>query len=317
MLREFCIPVVGARPQVREGSVRAPGPGEVQIAVEAIGLNFSDVLRSDDPAHIPFVPGAEVAGRVVAVGSGVELHVDDEILALLPERGGCADFVVAPASHVILRGGLSAETGAGSLLTFTTAMLAIDGCQLRSGDMALIHAAGGGVGSAALQLLKRAAVTTVALARTPAKAHLARVLGAVAVVDPDDDDVIGRLRSEAPDGFHAVLDGVGGPAAWEIDRSVTRPGARIALFGFAAGRHIHVDIEQDLIRHSLRIFGFAASERTRVSERLALFERTVLPDLVRLEIGPVLDAVIPVTELGWGLERLRSRQVVGKLVVTL
>lgn len=287
------------------------------MTVEAVGLNYSDVLRGNDRRSVPYVPGAEIAGTIETVGAGVQLRAGMPVAALLPARGGCADVVAVPADQLLDRGSLPAEQVAGSLLTFLTAMLAIEGCGLLAGQVALVHAAGGGVGTAALQLLRQAGIASVGLASGSRKRRIVAQLGAAEVHDPTDPDVLERLLSDHPDGFDGILDGVGGERAWAIDVGVAARQATIAVYGFAGGDRVCLDIHEHLVRKGLRVFGFAATDATLLPQRLDRLRSDLIPSLESGRVWPVIEEILPVSELGSGLQRLAAGDVVGKLVVRL
>ena len=168
-----------------------PKEGEVLIRIEAVGLNFADVMRrrGDDypqPSPPPFILGAEVAGTIAAVGNGVtSLAVGTPVLAT-PGAGGYAQYLCVPAATVIpLPDGMSAVQAAALMGHGLTAALALrKAARLVAGESVLIEGAAGGVGSFAVQLAKLyGAGKVVAAASTPEKRAIAERLGADASVD--------------------------------------------------------------------------------------------------------------------------------------
>jgi acyl transferase domain-containing protein/acyl carrier protein len=164
---------------------RAPGAGEVEIAVDATGLNFKDVLNAlgmypGDPGPL----GGECAGRVVAVGAGVS-HVrpGDEVLTVA--GGSFASHVMAKAAFVQPRPpGMSAEEGAAFPIAYLTAEFCLGHlARIRQGERVLIHAAAGGVGMAAVRLAQRAGAEVYATAGSPRKRELLRSMGVAHVMD--------------------------------------------------------------------------------------------------------------------------------------
>jgi acyl transferase domain-containing protein/acyl carrier protein len=169
---------------------RLPGPGEVEIAVEATGLNFKDVLNvlgmyPGDPGPL----GGECAGRVSAVGPGVtHLRVGDEVLGVA--GGSFASHVVARAAFVQPRpAGLSAEEGASFPIAFLTAEFCLGHLAgMKAGDRVLIHAAAGGVGMAAVRLAQRVGAEVFATAGSEWKRELLRSMGVAHVMDSRNSD---------------------------------------------------------------------------------------------------------------------------------
>jgi acyl transferase domain-containing protein len=164
---------------------RAPGPGEVEIAIEASGLNFKDVLNvlgmyPGDPGPL----GGECAGRVTAVGPGVvRLRVGDAVMGL---GGGClATHVTTRVEFVQPRPeGMGAEEGAAFPIAFLTALFCLDYlAKLRPGERVLVHAGAGGVGMAAVQIALCAGAVVYATAGSEAKRELLREMGVAHVFD--------------------------------------------------------------------------------------------------------------------------------------
>ena len=177
--------------RVEEIGTPSPGQGEVLIQVHAAGINYSDLgLREGKYASgltLPFTPGYEAAGEIVAVGPGVsEPAVGTRVVALLPQQGAFAEFAVAPAAIVVpLPAELSYAQAVALPVQGTTALLALTvAARIAGGESVFVPAAAGGVGSQLVQLAKRlGAGTVIAGASTDSKRALAQRLGADAVVD--------------------------------------------------------------------------------------------------------------------------------------
>jgi NADPH:quinone reductase len=142
----------------REDDVPQPGPGEVLVAVRAAGCNFFDTLITRGQYQVkpplPFAPGAEIAGDVLAVGAGVtELRVGDRVAGLL-DYGGYASHVVLPVARAFrMPEGMSYDVGAAMGIVYQTSYFALRyRANLQPGETLLVHAAAGGVGLAAVQI---------------------------------------------------------------------------------------------------------------------------------------------------------------------
>lgn len=174
-----------------------PAAGWVEIAVEATGLNFKDVMNvlgmyPGDPGPL----GGECAGRIVAVGAGVEhLKVGDDVLALA--GGSFASHVCAQAQFVQPRPpGMSAEEGASVAIAYLTAEFCLDHlAALRAGERVLIHAAAGGVGLAAVRLALAAGAEVYVTAGSPAKREMLRSMGVARVMDSRSATFAEELQS--------------------------------------------------------------------------------------------------------------------------
>jgi NADPH2:quinone reductase len=181
-----------------------PVPGEGQVVVRVMGAacNFPDILLcrgtyQDKPA-LPFTPGLEVAGEVVAAGPGAAAEVGDRVIGTPPVgRGGFAELTVLDAVATLpWPAGMSAAQAAAVFVAYQTAICAL---QLRGhveeGETVLVHAAAGGVGSAAVQLARAFGARVIATAGGAAKCQVARELGADEVIDYTSQDVVAEVKT--------------------------------------------------------------------------------------------------------------------------
>ncbi|MGE0217196.1 alcohol dehydrogenase catalytic domain-containing protein, partial [Mycolicibacterium sp.] len=193
-----------------------PGPGEVLIKAEAIGVNFIDTyVRSGlYPREVPFVVGMEVCGTVEALGDGVAaLAVGDRVVTA-QAAGSYAEYCVAAADFVAYVPDAAApDVAASALLKGMTAHYLIKSTYpVQQGDSVLVHAGAGGVGLLLTQWATSLAASVITTVSTPDKAELSRRAGAVEVLDyPEDPQEFGaRIRQLTDgDGVAAVYDGVG------------------------------------------------------------------------------------------------------------
>lgn len=218
-----------------------PGPGEVLIEAEAIGVNYIDTyFRSGQyPREAPFILGSELAGTVAAVGDDAgEFHVGERVVSAAAS-GAYAEFATAPASLTAqVPDGVSSDVAASALLKGLTAhYLLMSVYPVQAGDNVLVHAGAGGVGQILTQwahLLGARVITTVS---TPEKAEKSKAAGADEVLSyPDDAEKFGHQIRELTggDGVAVVYDGVG---ATTFDASLASLAVRgtLALFGAASG----------------------------------------------------------------------------------
>ena len=196
-------------------AVPAPGPGEVQIAHRAIGVNFIDCYyRSGlypwpDPQRL--IPGAEASGVISEVGAGVTgIRVGDRVAYTLPNNAYASARNIA-ASHVVkLPDGISFETAASVMLKGLTARYLLkDSFALQPGQRVLFHAAAGGVGLLAGQWMSAMDVEPIGTAGGPEKCALARSHGFAEVIDYRQEDFLEAAKRLSPEGFHVVYDSVG------------------------------------------------------------------------------------------------------------
>lgn len=211
----------------------APGPGQLQVAVRAAGVNFADHLARvglyPDAPKLPAVVGYEVAGVVAAVGEGVDpARIGERVLAGT-RFGGYAETVnVAANDSVELPESMSLEQGAAVPVNYATAWAALHGYgSLRRGERVLIHAAAGGVGTAAIQFAKAAGAEVHGTA-SPAKHDKLAEFGVDRAIDYRRD---GWWRDVGP--YDLILDALGGTSLRRSYR-LLRPGGRLVGYGVSS-----------------------------------------------------------------------------------
>ncbi|KUH94127.1 NADPH:quinone reductase [Mycolicibacterium acapulense] len=217
-----------------------PGPGEVLIKAESIGVNFLDTyFRSGQyPRETPFIVGNEVCGTVAAIGEDVAaLKVGDRVVTA-QANGAYAEYSVAPADFVAyVPEGVAPDAASASLLKGMTAHYLIKSLYpVQQGDSVLVHAGAGGVGLILTQWATSMAVRVITTVSTPEKAELSRQAGAVQVLDyPDDPAAFGaEIKDMTDGGVAAVYDGVGA-ATFEASLASLRVRGTLALFGASSG----------------------------------------------------------------------------------
>lgn len=231
--------------EIVEGPIAEPGPGEICIRAEAIGVGVPDILmRTGNYAWIPplpVVPGNELAGTVSAVGAGVEtLSVGQRVYVNareLSQRGGCyAEYVVVPAISVFaLPDSLKAEHAV-ALGNYQLAWLLLNiAATPKAGDDLLVHAAAGGVGSALVQMAGAKGLNVSGVAGSEEKTRYVAELGADTVIDRSRESISERLMQRTDGaGANYVYDAVGGPDFAENFARLA-PLGTLVMFGHIAG----------------------------------------------------------------------------------
>ena len=225
--------------QVREATDPTPQAGQLRIRVEAAGVNFADVMGRmgvyPDLPPLPVVPGYEVAGRVDAVGAGVdEAWIGKDVLSLT-RFGGYSDVVCVPAAQIVERPeGLSATDAAAIPVNYLTAFqLVVVMGGLRRGETMLVHSAGGGVGIAATQLALNLGARVFGTASSGKHAFL-KSQGVAECIDYRTEDFEKRIAElTGGRGVELVLDAVGGDSFKKSFRALSATG-RLGMFGFSA-----------------------------------------------------------------------------------
>jgi NADPH2:quinone reductase len=215
------------------------GPGEVLVRLEATGVNFVETYqrRGVYPMKLPYVPGEEGAGTVVALGAGVEdVRVGDRV-ASVNLRGAYAELAVADASRVVaIPDGVSARAAAAVMLQGMTAhYLATSVHALQPGERCLVHAAAGGVGLVLCQIAKRRNAIVFGTTSSEAKARLAREAGADEVIDYTTHDFAAEVaRFTGGERLHVVNDSVGA-TTYAKSLDCLAPRGLLVLFGQSSG----------------------------------------------------------------------------------
>jgi len=298
-----------------------PKVGEVRIAIEAASLNFPDLLivqgKYQFKPELPFVPGAEYAGRVDAVGEGVtRLKVGDAVAAIAGTGGFGTHAIVAAERVLPLPPGFAVRDGAAFAFTYGTSHHALmDRAQLQAGETVLVLGAAGGVGTAALQIAKAAGARVIAAASTDEKCELCRGLGADATLNYTTQNVRETLKAltggKGPD---VVYDPVGGDLAESVFRSIAWRG-RYLVIGFAGGGIPALPWNLALLKGAsvVGVFwgDFVKREPKASAAGLAQLASWYAQGLIK----PVVDRAMPMSELKSAYERMGSRQVMGKLLL--
>jgi NADPH2:quinone reductase len=298
-----------------------PGPGEVAVAVEAAGVNYVDGLfvagQYQMKPSLPFVPGSEVAGHVVAVGPDVRgVAIGDRVLASVG-LGGFASRVVVPASSAIaLPEGMDAARAATFTQSYSTCLFALrDRAHAAPGETVLVLGAGGGVGLAAIGVARALSCRVLGVASSADKREAALDAGAEAVLDPAAEPLKDAARAWAGGtGVDLVVDPIGGALAEPSLRALGDRG-RYLVVGFASGDIPSVPLNQVLLRNRSVIgIDWGIWAMTHPAE-----QRALLDDLLAMVAAGTLDPVRPVEypldDVARALEDLLGRRAVGKIAL--
>ncbi|WP_019546576.1 NADPH:quinone oxidoreductase family protein [Streptomyces sulphureus] len=305
---------------IEEVPTPRPGPGEVSVSVRSAAVNFPDVLLVAGGYQVtlepPFVPGSELAGRIAAVGAGVTRWAPGERVAATVATGAFAEEVVVPAASVrwIPAGTGYAEAAAGGV-AYRTAYHALRSvAEVRPGQWVVVLGAAGGVGSAAVELVRRLGGRALAAVSGTAKLELARARGAECAVDYTREDLKSRIRALTGGGADIVLDPVGGPHAEEALRALRHGGTFVTL-GYAAGTIPAIPLNLVLLKgvtiRGLEVRTFAETDpeaaRRDTEELDALLAEGVL--------SPHIGARYPLARTAEALREVADRRALGKVVV--
>lgn len=299
-----------------------PGPGEALVAVAAIGLNFFDTLIIRDlyqfKPELPFSPGAEFSGHVLAVGPGVtEVKVGDRVAGYMT-AGAAREKVVVPADLLAsVPDELDLVKAAGLIVTYGTALYALrDRGELKPGETLAVLGAAGGVGLAAVELGKIMGARVIACASSPEKLDFARAHGADEGIDYTKTDLKARLKELGGEqGIDMVFDPVGGEQSEQALRALGW-GGRLMVIGFAAGTIPKLPLNLLLLKNcDARGVAFGAQTRKDPA-----WGRAATQELIGYarsgRISAHVDATFPLENCAAALNEIAARKVKGKLVLT-
>ncbi|HWI80663.1 NADPH:quinone oxidoreductase family protein [Ramlibacter sp.] len=299
----------------------APKAGEVLVEIKAASLNFPDLLIVQNKYQIkpplPFVPGAEYAGVVAAVGPDVRHLEVGQNVACLAGTGGFGTHTVAPAAQCLaLPAGFPHADAAAFIMTYATSHHAlVDRGQVKAGDTVLVLGAAGGVGTAAIQIAKALGARVIAAASSDEKCELCRSIGADATINYSREKlreaIAAATGGRGPD---VVYDPVGGDLAEPALRSLAWRG-RYLVIGFASGTIPALPLNLPLLKGT-SIVGVFWGGFVRAQPQAAA---GVLAELVRWygegRIKPVIDRQLPMAELKAAYDYMGTRGVKGKVVM--
>lgn len=316
----------GGRLEVAEVERPRAEADRVRVRVRAAGLNRADLLQRRGlypaPPGVPAdIPGLEFAGEVEQLGGDARAWESGQRVFGITAGGAQAEYVVVPESHLAeIPPGLSWAEAAAVPEVFITAHDALfTQGELEMGERVLVHAAGSGVGTAAVQLARAAGAGAIyGTARTKEKLTRAREFGL------DEGIAIGneprafaeavRVWTEGA-GVNVVLDLVGG-SYLEANLEALAPRGRLLLVGTLGGARAQLDIRQ-VMGKRLKLTGTVLRARSTEEKARAVrrFAAHVVPLLAGGRVRPVLEAAFPLDEVSAAYERLESNQTFGKVVL--
>ena len=318
----------------------APAAGEVQIAIKAIGLNHIDVWGWRGMAFakrkLPLVVGVEAAGEISAVGAGVsDFRIGDRVVAYgamtcgtcracregrdnLCENvagimgfhvdGFARDLVNMAARLVIpVPNGVSFRDAACAPVAFSTVQhMLFDNAKLEPGETVLVQAGGSGIGTTAIKMAKAIGCTVITTVGDDEKAAKAKALGADHVINYRSERFEGVVRKlTGKKGVDVAFEHVG-PDTFNGSLLCLKRGGRLVTCGSTSGQSITFNLFQ-LFLQQYRIIGSFGASMRNIRESLAK---------MAAGLTPMIDMEVPLAEFQRGLERLESRQVFGKIIVT-
>ena len=313
---------------LEEVDLPPPGAGEVQVRLKACAVNFPDILMIQGKYQfkppLPFAPGGDAAGDVVAVGPDVTEHKVGDAVVVAIRYGGFSEAVnVSARAAQPIPAHMSYAKAASFQTAYLTAYVAlVPRGNLQAGETLLVHGATGGVGLAAVDLGKVLGATVIATGGTDQKLAVVKARGADHVINYTlPDGRLGGFRDRVKEltdgrGADVVYDPVGGDVFDESMRCVNW-NARLLTIGFTSGRWPQAAVTLILIK-SLSVIGVRAGEYGRREPEKGAQVHKALFDLAESgRIDPYISASFPLEEAVGAMKMLTDRKVVGKVVVVM
>ncbi|AFU19052.1 zinc-dependent alcohol dehydrogenase family protein [Actinobacillus suis] len=313
--------------QIVDVQVAAPKSHEVQIQMQALGLNRAEMMYREGAYVIepvfPATMGYEGAGVVTAVGADVsEFSVGDKVSVIpsfmFTEYGTYGELVNMPVHAVVKHPeNLTMEQAAASWMMFVTAYGGlIEFGNLQKGDFVVLGGATSSVGLAAIQIAKMQGATVIALSRTHTKGDVLLEKGADFVIATKEDDVTAKLLEITNGkGVNLVFDPVGGKEAAKIINAMAQDGKYI-IYGALSHDDISVPVFPILGKH-LTVRGYELFEITTVPEKLAQAKKFVFDGLASGQLKPEIDKVFAFDDIAEAHRYMESNAQIGKILVKL
>ncbi len=319
-MRAFQVTEYGKTAFTQDAAKPEPQPGEVLLRIHACALNFADLLMVkgtyQEKPPLPFSPGMEVAGEVVALGAGVTSPEIGDRVAVFGGNGGLAEFgCFSAALCVPLPDQMDFKTGAAFQVAYSTSHVALDyKAGLKPGETLLVTGAAGGVGLAAVELGKLMGATVIAAARGADKLAVAKEHGADHLIDTDTDDLRAVVKSLG--GADVVYEAIGGDLFTAALRACN-PEARVLTIGFASGDVPQIAANHILVKN-ISVIGFYWGGYLQFKPQVLTDSLTELFAMYGAgKLKPHVSHTFPIEDADQGLAVLRERKSTGKVVITL
>ncbi len=302
--------------------VPQPGEGEILVKVAAAGVNRPDVMQRQGlyppPPGASDIPGLEIAGTVVATGSGAKRWKAGDAITALVTGGGYAQYCVAHETHALPwpTGFSAAETGSIPETFFTVWHNVFERGGLKAGETLLVHGGSSGIGTTAIMLAKAFGARVITTAGSAEKCDACRRLGADVAVNYKTEDFVAATKAATGGaGAQLILDMVGGDYIERNYDAATVEG-RIVQIAFQASPRANVDFRRLLFK---RLHHTGSTLRARaVADKAVIataLERNVWPLFAAGKVRPVMDSTFPLAEAAKAHARMETGQHIGKIAL--
>ncbi|MGQ0455889.1 MAG: NADPH:quinone oxidoreductase family protein [Hyphomicrobium sp.] len=299
------------------------GPGEILLRVAAVGLNFADTLltrgKYQFKPDLPFSPGAEVAGRVVAIGPGAAgFDVGARAMAYVNWGGAREVVTVTSTAATSIPDAVSDLAAAGVSVVYGTAMHGLlERGRLQRGETAVVTGAAGGAGQAAVEIAKASGARVIAVVSSADKAAIATACGADATTLASGAELKDAIKTlTGGRGADVVYDCIGGDASEALIRSLAW-GGRFLVVGFASGDIPRIPLNLLMLKGAEAAGVFWGESVRRDPARHAHAMRQVLDWIASGRLKPQPPTIFPLADIAKALAILERRESKGKIVVTI
>jgi NADPH:quinone reductase len=304
--------------QLAELEIPVPGPGQVLIRVEAIGVNFIEIYfrKGQYKATMPLTPGSEAAGTVEELGSGVTGFKPGDAVASVGVLGSYAEYALVPASLLVkVPEKLTPEQAAAAMLQGMTAhYLAKSTYPLKAGETALVHAGAGGVGLLLTQMASKIGARVITTVSTAEKAELSREAGASDVILYGEQDFVAEVKRLTGKGVDVVYDSVG-KTTFEGSLDCLRPRGMMVLFGGSSGAVPPFDLIQLSSKGSLFVTRPTLWHYVATRQELECRAGEVLGAVASGELKLRMEHMYPLAEAGRAHADIENRKTTGKILL--
>ena len=299
----------------------SPDANQVLIEVAAAGVNRPDVFQRlgfyPPPPGVTDIPGLEVSGTIVAVGSAVTFwKLGDEVCALL-SGGGYSQYAVADESLCLsIPHGLSLIDAAALPETcFTVWHNLFERAELKAGEWLLVHGGASGIGTTAIQMATALGVKVIATAGSDEKCTVCESLGAVKAINYNDQDFVSESLTVTADGVDVILDMVGGDYV-QKNVNVCAPKARIVNIAFLRGSKVEIDLMPVMLKQLIITGSTLRSQPLENKARIAKgVQDHVWPLIENQQFKPITDHTFALSEASQAHTLMESNTHIGKILL--
>ena len=300
-----------------------PKPDEVLIDVHAASVSYMDYLMISGGyqmrPNLPYVPGTDAAGVIVAVGSEVDRFRPGDRVACEAWYGGFAERMTAKASRTSrVPRNIDFQVGSTLLHIYLTAYYSlVDRARLQAGETMLVTGASGGVGLACVELAHLLGARVIGAVGSAAKASIVRDHGAEAIIDYSREDVRDRVKElTAGEGLDICVDNVGGPLFGTLAR-LMRWNGRLLPLGFAGGEVPSIPMNLPLLKNYSIVGVFTGAWADRFPEESSRAADKVLQWVSEGKLRPHIDRVLPLEAAADAMGAIANRSVAGRIVLAV